>query len=109
MFHSCFPLAAFAAAFLGATSLEPAPPPPLASPLACAAPAVDAQAPPPHCCFTNPQYAGTCEVVPSKDDTCASILGYLNNPQSQGKAYCGNTIVRGGWQEVSCEPKATQD
>jgi hypothetical protein len=61
--------------------------------------------PPPKCCFTNPSYAGTCEVEPAKDETCGSILGYLNNPMSQGKGYCGNTTIRGGWQSVVCEPK----
>jgi hypothetical protein len=44
-------------------------------------------------------------VEPAKDETCASILGYLNNPMSQGKAYCGNATTRGGWQSVACEPK----
>jgi hypothetical protein len=61
--------------------------------------------PPPKCCFTNPAFAGTCEVEPAKDETCASILGYLNNPMSQGKAYCGNATIRGGWQSVACEPR----
>ena len=63
--------------------------------------------PPPKCCFTNPSFAGTCEVEPAKDETCASILGYLNNPMSQGKSYCGNTTLRGGWTSVACEPKTT--
>jgi len=57
------------------------------------------------CCFTNRDYAGTCEVVPGKDETCASILSYLNNPMSQGKGYCGNTTTRSGWAQVSCEAK----
>jgi hypothetical protein len=65
--------------------------------------------PRPHCCFTNPRYVGTCEVEPSKDETCASVLEYLNNPQSQGKAYCGSTSVRGGWKSVPCEPKMQED
>ena len=52
---------------------------------------------------------GTCEVEPAKDETCATILEYLNNPQSQGKSYCGNTTIRGGWQQVPCEPKMKQD
>jgi len=60
---------------------------------------------PPKCCFGNPAFAGTCEVEPAKDETCASILGYLNNPMSQGKSYCGNTTLRGGWKSVACEPK----
>jgi hypothetical protein len=52
---------------------------------------------------------GTCEVEPDKDLTCTAILDYLNNPQSQGKSYCGNTTIRGGWQQVPCEPKMKQD
>jgi hypothetical protein len=24
---------------------------------------------------------------------------------SQGKGYCGNTTLRGGWQSAVCEPK----
>ena len=71
-----------------------------------AALALRAQDPPPtKCCFTNPGFAGTCEAEPTKDESCASILGYLNNPMSQGKAYCGNTTIRGGWKSVACEPK----
>jgi len=71
-----------------------------------AAVAAPAQEPPaPKCCFANPGFAGTCEVEPAKDETCASILGYLNNPMSQGKSYCGNTTLRGGWTSVACEPK----
>ena len=61
--------------------------------------------PPKKCCFTNPGYAGTCEAQPAKDETCGSILDYLNNPTSQGKGYCGNTTLRGGWQSVACEAK----
>lgn len=59
------------------------------------------------CCFNNPRFTGTCEVIPTGDETCSSILGYLNNPNSVGKAYCGNTKVRGGWAEVSCEGAAS--
>ena len=58
---------------------------------------------PAKCCFTNPGYAGTCAVEPAKDETCAQILAYLNNPTSSGKSYCGNTSLRGGWASVSCE------
>jgi hypothetical protein len=57
------------------------------------------------CCFTNPQYAGVCAVQPGEGETCASILGYLNNPRSQGKSYCGNTNIRGGWKQVVCPSK----
>jgi uncharacterized protein YcfJ len=58
------------------------------------------------CCFANPQYAGVCAVEPAEGETCKSILDYLNNPQSQGKSYCGNTNVRGGWKQVACEKKS---
>lgn len=61
--------------------------------------------PRPPCCFTNPRHAGTCEVAPGKDETCASILEYLNSPQSQGKDYCSRTTLRGGWTLVPCEPE----
>jgi len=55
------------------------------------------------CCFTNPRYSGVCEVAPGEGESCSSILGYLNNPNSSGKAYCGGTAVRGGWSLVACE------
>lgn len=58
------------------------------------------------CCFTNPRYTGVCTVVPGDDESCASILAYLNNPNSTGKAYCGGTTVRGGWQQIACEDAA---
>lgn len=73
--------------------------------LATAAPASDDPKPAP-CCFTNPQYSGVCAVQPSADESCGQILDYLNNPQSQGKSYCGNTMVRGGWATKTCEPEA---
>ena len=57
------------------------------------------------CCFANPGYAGTCKVVPAEDETCASIVAYLNNPMAEGKSYCGGTTVRQGWTEVSCDEK----
>lgn len=78
-----------------------------ASPPDCLA--YDGQDPRPHCCFTNPRYVGTCEVEPGEGETCASILKYLNNPQSQGKTYCNSTNVRGGWKQVPCEPQMKQD
>jgi len=62
--------------------------------------------PKPPCCFTNPQYTGVCSVQPSADETCGDILEFLNAPQSQGKSYCGNTTVRGGWEPTRCEPAA---
>ena len=52
---------------------------------------------------------GTCEVEPAQDETCATILEYLNNPQSQGKNYCNSTSIRGGWKSVPCEPKMKTD
>jgi hypothetical protein len=57
------------------------------------------------CCFTNPQYTGKCVVQPGAGETCASILAYLNNPQAQGKSYCGNTDIRGGWALADCAEK----
>jgi hypothetical protein len=57
----------------------------------------------PPCCFTNPQYSGTCAVEPAEGETCTTILEYLNSPQSQGKTYCGNTSIRGGWKPVKCK------
>ncbi len=64
-----------------------------------------AEAPEP-CCFTNDQFAGVCRVVPAPDETCAGILGYLNNPASSGKAYCDSTTIRGGWVRAKCESEA---
>ncbi len=55
------------------------------------------------CCFTNPRFTGVCKVQPGEDETCADILAYLNNVNSAGKSYCGNTIIRGGWSELDCE------
>ena len=57
----------------------------------------------PACCFTNPQYSGICAVEPGEGETCTTILDYLNNPNSQGKTYCGNTSIRGGWKRVECK------
>ncbi len=59
------------------------------------------------CCFENPRFSGACEVTPGEDESCGSILGYLNNPNSVGKNYCGNTKVRGGWSQVTCEGSAS--
>jgi len=55
------------------------------------------------CCFENPRFSGTCQVTPGPEESCGDILAYLNNPNSVGKNYCGNTKVRGGWTTVSCE------
>ena len=55
------------------------------------------------CCFTNPSYSGVCTVNPSEDETCNSVLKYLNTPGTVGKTYCGNSQIRGGWKSVSCD------
>ena len=55
------------------------------------------------CCFENPRFSGTCQGQAGPEETCGSILAYLNNPNSVGKAYCGNTTIRGGWTKVSCD------
>jgi hypothetical protein len=54
------------------------------------------------CCFTNERYSGVCQVLPGEDETCSSILAYLNDPASGGKSYCGNTNIRSGWIEADC-------
>lgn len=58
------------------------------------------------CCFENPRFSGTCEVTPGPEESCSDVLAYLNNPNSVGKNYCGNTKVRGGWTQVSCDDDA---
>jgi len=60
------------------------------------------------CCFSNPSYDRICQVQPAPDETCASILAYLNNPLSTGKTYCDNTRVRGGWVQVDCNQAPDQ-
>jgi len=68
--------------------------------------------PPPNaCCFANERYEGVCTVVPGEGETCEGILGYLNNPMSTGKSYCGGAGIRGGWAQVDCKtgnPSARQ-
>ncbi|MEE4274027.1 MAG: hypothetical protein V2I67_20285 [Thermoanaerobaculales bacterium] len=59
------------------------------------------------CCFTNPRYTGVCKVTTGPDETCGDVLAYLNNQASAGKTYCGNTKIRGGWAQVSCEEAST--
>jgi hypothetical protein len=54
------------------------------------------------CCFDHPRYSGTCVVTPVGDETCASILDYLNDQRSAGKTYCNHTDLRGGWKPVQC-------
>lgn len=80
----------------------------LALTAAIALPPASAQtaSPAPACCFTNPNYTGVCEVRPEGAETCASVLAYLNGTHSSGKAYCGNTAVRGGWTAVTCASPA---
>ena len=55
------------------------------------------------CCFLHPNYAGTCVVQPAGNETCASILAYLNSAGSTGKTYCGSTVIRGGWSQTKCQ------
>ena len=55
------------------------------------------------CCFTNLRYAGVCQAEPLEDETCASILAYLNQPTSVGKSHCNSTAVRGGWKQTKCK------
>lgn len=57
------------------------------------------------CCFANQRYSGVCQVAPAEDETCGSILSYLNTPNSTGKGYCGGTDIRGGWTQVDCQAK----
>jgi hypothetical protein len=59
------------------------------------------------CCYSNPSYSGVCQVKPAQDETCASILSYLNTALSTGKSYCSNTDIRGGWKQVACEKPTT--
>jgi hypothetical protein len=89
----------------GAAALGAGPPvSDLAEPGPCAALAASSEeSPRADCCFTNRAFTGVCRVKPAEDETCATILAYLNNPQSQGKTYCGGTTIRSGWQQVSCE------
>jgi hypothetical protein len=61
------------------------------------------------CCFTNPGHSGVCEVTPAKDETCATILTYLNTPNSVGKGYCAGTNIRGGWQSATCKPESKKE
>ncbi len=57
---------------------------------------------PEQCCYTNPAFVGVCKVTPGKDETCDSILEYLNTAGTVGKSYCGGNKIRGGWQQVDC-------
>ena len=54
------------------------------------------------CCLNNYRFAGGCMVVARGSETCASVLSYLNNFDSVGKNFCGNTTIRGGWSLGTC-------
>jgi hypothetical protein len=54
------------------------------------------------CCLNNFRYTGTCEVKVGPGESCSSVLSYLNNLNSAGRQYCGNSIIRGGWTLVRC-------
>jgi len=55
------------------------------------------------CCLTNFRYSGICEVSVGSGESCGDVLSYLNNFQSAGRQYCGNTIIRGGWTLSQCD------
>jgi hypothetical protein len=55
------------------------------------------------CCVNNFRFAGTCEVTVGSGESCRDVVSYLNNLQSTGKAYCGGTLIRGGWTLVQCQ------
>jgi uncharacterized protein (TIGR02246 family) len=59
------------------------------------------------CCLNNFRFSGGCMVVVRGDETCQDVLAYLNNFNSVGKYYCGNTTIRGGWSLVDCGEPAT--
>lgn len=55
------------------------------------------------CCFTREGYQGVCKITPGEDESCESILKYLNTAGTTGKTYCGGSKLRGGWKQVKCE------
>jgi len=57
------------------------------------------------CCFSNSQFQGICRVTPGANESCDTILEYLNTPGSVGKAYCNSTAIRGGWKLADCPPQ----
>ena len=61
------------------------------------------------CCYHHERVQGLCQVTPVQEETCESILEYLNSPGTSGKTYCGGTKVRGGWTSVDCEQPAKGD
>jgi uncharacterized protein (TIGR02246 family) len=54
------------------------------------------------CCLNNFRFSGGCMVVVRGTETCQDVLAYLNNFNSVGKYYCGNTTIRGGWSLSDC-------
>lgn len=58
------------------------------------------------CCLVHDGYQGICKVTPGKDESCASILEYLNTPGTVGKSYCGGNKLRGGWKSADCDKPA---
>jgi hypothetical protein len=98
-------------AFIAVAALAGAPPLAAAEqrPDSCSEAKTEEPSPRADCCFSNRAFSGVCVVQPEGEETCATILAYLNNPQSQGKDYCGKTTIRGGWQQTACEaPQAGQ-
>ncbi|MFC2144587.1 YybH family protein [Acidobacteriota bacterium] len=59
------------------------------------------------CCLNNFRFAGGCMVVARGQETCQDVISYLNNFNSVGKYYCGNTMIRGGWSLSDCGEPAT--
>jgi hypothetical protein len=57
---------------------------------------------PTQCCFVREGYQGTCRVTPDENETCESILEYLNSAGTIGKTYCGGSKLRGGWKLAEC-------
>jgi len=82
---------------------EPIEPPAFEPPTPPDDPGVPTPDPSAPCCYTHPQWSGVCAVRPARDETCASILDYLNDPRTTGKTYCSSTDIRGGWKPVTCE------
>lgn len=54
------------------------------------------------CCFNHTGYPNPCKVIPAEDETCDSILEYLNTPGTGGKSYCNGSLLRGDWTAVDC-------
>ena len=59
------------------------------------------------CCLSNFRYSGICEVSVGSGESCGDVLSYLNNFQSAGRQYCGNSIIRGGWTLTRCDAPAS--